>query len=121
MILRRVMFSSIDVMIDKIENMLSQDKYEDFEVSDRLSKDSISIVPDPGAVKIYIPKSMEYSQFEIEDYIRVSMRFIRVSTVFDRGYYILSLSNHILPNQLYDLIRYIIDEGGFCTILDNQI
>lgn len=112
-------FSIFNKMIEEIKKKLVSDGVEDFEVSQKIPKDSISITGDIKNIKIYIPMDLEYSQIKIEDFIRKLSKFNRCSTSLDRNIFVMKLSDNLTIQQYIKLVEYIVDEEGYCTILDN--
>jgi len=120
-VLRQKNTNKIDqIMIKRITSKLDQDKVLDYEVSDKIPKDVISIYPDLNEVKIYVPEELDYAQYEIDDFMRVLARFVKVNVDFDKKFYIITLSGTLQFNQLIKLIEFIIEKEEFCTILTNK-
>jgi hypothetical protein len=105
-------------MTDKLIEKLGQMGVVDYEVSDQVPKDVISITSDPKSVKIYIPEDMEDSQYELEDCIRGINKFVRSQVTTERGFFVMKLIGMLTLIQLAKIIEHITDEEGFCTILD---
>lgn len=105
-------------MITRLTEKLDRDHVEDYEVTDRIPKDVISVTADPTSLKIYIPRDYEYSQFGIDDFIRSQVSHIRTTVTLDRNIYVMKLSGSLTFDQYYKLVRYIIDEEEFCSILE---
>ena len=112
-------FSIFNKMIEEIKKKLESDGVEDLEVSQKIPKDSISITGDIKNIKIYIPMDLEYSQIKIEDFIRKLSKFNRCSTSLDRNIFVMKLSDNLTIQQYIKLVEYIVEEEGYCTILDN--
>lgn len=105
-------------IINKVVEKLDREGIEDYEVSDRIPNDVISITAENlNGVRIYIPEEMEYSQFEIDDYIRKQAKFVRTNTTQERKFFIMKLTGTLTQPQYYNIIKWIIEEQGFCTIL----
>jgi len=117
-ILRQVNFSS-NYLIGKLTDKLEKDDIEEYEVDDSIPSDSISIKCDLNHPEIYLPKDFEYSQYDIEDFIRSMVPYMRVNIELDRNIYRLSLNGRLNENQFYKLIKHIIEENEFCTLLEN--
>lgn len=116
---KRKLFSFSGNMVEKIVDKLEKDGLEDYEVSDRIPKDVISITTDLKDIRIYIPLDLDYSQYEIDDEIRKNARFLRTKTILDRNIYEMTLIGGTLTfSQYYNVVKYIIKEQGFCTLLD---
>lgn len=119
-ILRLRHFSDLQTrkMITKLTEKLDKDRIGDYEVSSKIPNDVISIYPDPSSIKIYIPRDLEYSQYEIDDTIRSLAPHIRTNTSLERNIYVMKLSGSLTFDQIYKLIRNIIDSEEFCAIVD---
>lgn len=114
---RKKLFSSN--MIEKLVDKLEKDRLEDFEVSNRIPKDVISITTDLKDIRIYIPTELDYAQYEIDDEIRRNAKFLRTKIILDRNIYEMTLIGGTLTfSQYYNVVKYIIKEQGFCTLLD---
>ena len=106
-------------MIDKIIEYLDKNDVEDYGVEKKIPLDSISILPDPDSVKIYIPREFEYSQYDIDDCVRSLVPHARTSTKYDRNIYIMKISIPLKLDQYCKLVKYIAEEWEFCTILED--
>lgn len=114
-IIRECRFSSI---ADDVEKKLIEEDIEDFEVGNKISKENITITSDLGNLKIYIPEDLDYFQYDLDDFIRNLASFSRTNTEFDRNIYIMTISRRLTENQYYKLVKYIISETKYCTILE---
>lgn len=120
-ILRRRHFSlTNEQMIDKLVEKLDSSYVEDYEVSDKIPRDDISISIDDSVPTIYIPTDLEFSQYDIDDFIRSMAPHLRTNTRLDRNIYIMNVSGKLDLNQLYKLVKFIIEIGDFCTIIDKE-
>lgn len=117
-ILRQQNFSLGFGISKKIGERLEKEHYQDFDISTRIPNDSISITANLGSVEIYIPEEFEYSQYEIDDFLRNLVPFIRTSIDQDRNMYIMTLSKPLTEDQYFKLVKYIIDANEFCVIID---
>lgn len=120
-ILRQLNFSSIKLMVDKLKEKLAKDGIEDFEVIDKLPNDTISIAPDAMETKIYVPKHLDYTVDDIEYNIKHISKFVRVRVIYDRGFYIIAVSGQLSTTELEKITKYIIEEEGFVTLLENKL
>ena len=118
-ILRQKTYSQSN-FVKKISDKLDNDKYLDYEVSDRIPKDSLGISADLNHLEIYIPESMEFDQYYIDDYIRENIPFSRTTVRFDRNIYVMTISRKLTEAQYIKLIKYFINEYEFCVIVDNH-
>lgn len=120
-ILRRRHFSlTNEQMIDKLVEKLDSSYVEDYEVSDKIPRDDISISIDNSVPTIYIPTDLEFSQYDIDDFIRSMSPHLRTNTRLDRNIYVMNVSGKLDLNQFYKLVKFIIDIGDFCTIIDKE-
>ena len=120
-ILRRRHFSlTNEQMIDKLVEKLDSSYVEDYEVSDKIPRDDISISIDDSVPTIYIPTDLEFSQYDIDDFIRSMAPHLRTNTRLDRNIYVMNVSGKLDLNQLYKLVKFIIEIGDFCTIIDKE-
>lgn len=120
-ILRRRHFSLInEQMINKLVEKLDSNFVEDYEVSDKIPRDDISISIDNSTPTIYIPTDLEYSQYDIDDFIRSMAPHLRTTTKLDRNIYVMTVSGKLDINQLFKLIKFIIDIGDFCTLINKK-
>ena len=120
-ILRRRHFSlTNEQMIDKLVEKLDSSYVEDYEVSDKIPRDDVSISIDNSVPTIYIPTDLEFSQYDIDDFIRSMAPHLRTNTRLDRNIYVMNVSGKLDLNQLYKLVKFIIEIGDFCTIIDKE-
>lgn len=106
-------------MIEDITKQLDNTGVEDYEVENKIPLDTISVIANPKSVKIYIPREFEYSQYDIDDFIRSLIPHARTKTVYDRNIYVMSVSTSLSLIQYCKLIKYISEEWEFCTIINN--
>ena len=119
-ILRTARFSIANNMVKNITAKLDRDGIDDYDVANSIPSDSISITSDLKDTKIYIPTDFEYSQFEIDDYIRSMVSYMRPTTTYDRNIYVMKLSGRLSETQYYKLVKYIATEHEFCVIIDKD-
>lgn len=106
-------------MIPEITEILDKDDIEDYEVENKVPKDVISIsVDEGGKVKIFLPKDYEYSQYDIDDFIRTLYPHYRTTTTTEGRIKIMKPSGDMDAKKIAKLIEYIIEENEFCTIVD---
>lgn len=118
-ILKSKCFSAKD-MVSKLVARLEHDGIEDFDVSDKIPKDSISVNADLNNLLVYIPFDLEYSQYGIDDFIRSMVPYLRTSTTLDRDIYKMKLSGKLTEAQYVKLIKYIIEEEEYCVIINDE-
>ena len=108
-------------MIDRITKKLDLAGLDDYDVTSRIPKDSISITSDLGNLKIYLPYEYEYSQYDIDDYIRGLSGCFKTKTVRDGDIYVMTVSGgRFNETQYFKLLKYIIEENEFVTILEEE-
>ena len=107
-------------MIEKVINNLEKGGVEDYEVVRKIPTDVISIVFDLHAPVIYIPKDYEYSQYDIDDFIRSLVPYARTKTVYDRNIYVMRISSPLKPEQFSKIVKFIVEEWEFCSIVINE-
>lgn len=118
---RQKLYSTIKkAMIDRVVNKLEKTGYEDFDVVSRIPADSISVNSDLQNLKVYLPKEFEYSQYDIDDFIRALPGYIRTKTVLDRDIYVMTVTGRINEEQYCRLLKYIIDENAFVAIINDE-
>jgi hypothetical protein len=117
-VLREKLYSNN--FLERITENLDRSGIDDYEVSDSIPGDYISITADPINTKIYVPIELEYSQYDIEDFLRSVAPFIRTRTIFDRNVFILSLSGKLTDAQYIKVVKFIIENEEFCVIIDEQ-
>lgn len=114
-------FSGNQQMIDRITKKLDNAGLDDYDVASKISKDSISITSDLGNLKLYLPYEYEYSQYDIDDFIRGMSGAFRTKTVPDGDIYVMTVYGGRLNEiQYFKLLKYLIEENEFVTILENN-
>lgn len=107
-------------MIDRITKKLDSAGLDDYDIATRIPEDSISVTSDLANLKIYLPREYEYSQYDIDDFIR-GLGMFRTKTVPDGDIYIMTVSGGRLNEmQYFKLLKYIIEENEFITILEED-
>ena len=91
------------------------DKNYDVDLS--IPDDVMSVNLDLDHMEIYIPLEFEYSQYTIDNDIRKIASYLRTDVRLDRDIYIMSLSSKVTFDQYYKIIKAIIREEGFCSIV----
>lgn len=119
--LKRRYFSSLpgEKMIEKVTERLDRENIEDYEVSNKIPNDVISVDSNLASLSVYLPTDFEYSQYDIDDFIRSIVPHMRTNTRLDRNIYIMKFSSPITLDQYYKLIKFIIELEGFCTLIQS--
>lgn len=118
MIIIRQKAFSIQSTLDEIKNRLNREGICDFDISQTIPRDCISLTTDLKNLTIYLPDELEYSQFGIESFIRSMIPYARTTTSADRDLYIMKLHGKLTLAQYIKLVKYIIEDSEFCVILD---
>jgi hypothetical protein len=104
-------------MLNKITAKLDQEREDNYDVDLNIPDDVISVNLDLDHMEIYIPLEFEYSQYTIDNDIRKIASYLRTDVRLDRDIYIMSLSSKVTFDQYYKIIKAIIREEGFCSIV----
>lgn len=110
--------NSSDV-IRKATESLEKERTYDYEVSDKVSKDFISISGNLGNLEIWIPEEFEFSQYSIDDFIREMLPFAYTNVRQELGLYKMSVKGKLTQTQYTKLLRHIIKEAEFVVLVDN--
>ena len=120
-VLRQRLYSGNRPMIDRITKKLDFAGLDDYDIAQRIPKDSISITSDLGNLKIYLPYEYEYSQYDIDDFVRGLSGSFRTKTVRDGDTFVMTISGGRWTEiQYFKLLKYIIEENEFVTILEEE-
>lgn len=115
-ILRQNCFS----MIDNITNKLDREGIEDYGTDSSIPNDVISITTNLQDLKIYFPPDFEYSQYDIDDFIRSMVPYMRTTTILDRNIYVMKLSGKLNETQYYKLVKFIIKSEGSIVLIEEE-
>lgn len=103
-------------IMENLVDRLDRAGYDDYEISDEISTDSITLTSDN---KIYIPGDLDYMQYKIDDFLRKENRFIRTRIEqVSRNLLCMNITGTLTEPKLFHLAAYIIDEEGFITLLE---
>lgn len=105
-------------VLKKLTDKLDSERVYDYDVEHVIPKDEISVDTNLKEIEVTLPSSNDYAQFEIDDYIRSLVPFIRVTTKTERNVTVMKVRGSLSQEQLYKLVKYIIKSQGFCVILD---
>ena len=118
-VLRQRLYSRNRIMIDRITKKLDNAGLDDYDVDSRIPGDSISVSSDLGNLKIYIPHNIEYFKYDLDDFIRGLSGVLRTKTSLDGDVYEMSVyGGRLTEDQYFKLLKYIIEEEEFVTILE---
>lgn len=109
-----------NVMLNKITTKLDQEREDNYDIDLSIPGDVISVNLDLDHMEIYIPTEFEYSQYTIDNKIRSIASYLRTDTRLDRDIYIMSLTSRVTFDQYYKIIKAIIKEEGFCSIVNKD-
>lgn len=119
MIIVRSKYFSTSAM-DRIVNKLEAGGIDDFEVSKVIPRDCISLTTNPKNLQVYFPVEFEYFQYEVDDFIRSMVPFLRTTTMLDRNIYIMKLHGQLTETQYIKLVRFIIEEEDYCVLVTDD-
>lgn len=120
-LLQQRSFSGNRGMIDRITKKLDALDFEDYDISTKIPKDSISISSDLGNLKIFLPSDYEYSQYDIDDFVRGLSSHLKTKTVEEDDLYVMSiLGGRLTEAQYFKLAKFIMEENEFITFLENR-
>lgn len=105
-------------VVSKATEALDKEKIYDYEVSDKIKKDCISINSDLGNLEIWIPREYEFSQYSIDDCIRDMLPYAYTTVREERGMFKMSVKSRLNPTQYTNLLKTIIKESEFVNIIE---
>ena len=113
-------YSTSAKVIQEITERLEKEKEYDYSVESKIPKDAISITANLSSLEIYIPRDFEFSQYNIDDFLREILPYAYSDTRLEQGGITkMTIKGAKLTiSQYYKLIKFIIKEGEFCVILD---
>lgn len=117
-ILREKTYSS--TLLNHLNFELGRSGYSDYDISSSIPEDQISLTTDLNKLEIYVPVNLEYSQYSISDFLRTMSPTLRTKTVLDRNIFILTVLGRLTEAQYIKLVKNIINQEEFCTIIDNE-
>lgn len=103
------------------EKKLEGHNIYDYEVSLSISRDNISVTKDLSKFKVYFPLGLEYNQYEVSDLIRLSQPGVRTNTEQEYDMVTLSTTGPITEATFFKVLKKIIENEGFVTIVDESI
>lgn len=115
------LYSRNRVMIDRITKKLDNAGLDDYDIDSRVPGDSVSVSSDLGNLRIYIPHNIEYFKYDLDDFIRGLSGVLRTKTILDGDVYTMSVyGGRLTEDQYFKLLRFIIEEEEFVTILEEE-
>ena len=113
-------FSASTRVIQEVTQRLEKEKEYDYSVESKIPKDAISLTANLGNLEIYIPRDFEFSQYNIDDFLREILPYAYSDTRMEAGGVTkMTIKGAKLTTaQYYKLIKFILKEGEFCVILD---
>ena len=112
--------SKNEAMLNKITAKLDTEREYNYDVDPAIPDDVISVNLDLNNLEIYIPTEFEYTQYTIDNKIRQIGSYLRTETKLDRDIYIMTVTSKVTFDQYYKIIKFIIKEEGFCSIVNNK-
>ena len=113
-------YSSSSFTIQKASESLDKEKIFDYEVSDKVSKDNISISGNLGNLEIWIPKEFEFTQYSIDDFIRELLPSAYTNVRFESNIFKMSVKGKFTIPQYVKLLKHIIKETEFVVMVDED-
>lgn len=110
-------YSSSSEVIQKATQNLEKDRVYDYEVSDKISKEFISISGNLGNLEIWIPQEFEFTQYSIDDFIRELLPYAYTNVRFESNVYKMSVKGKLTLTQYIKLLKHIIKEAEFVVIV----
>lgn len=104
-------------VIEKTLEKIKAKGIVDVEIEDRIPVDVISINGDLSKIRIYIPEEHEWAQYDIEDWVRNEIKFVRTNVGFDRNIMVMKVNGGITQAQYQKLVEYIAKTYGFCSMI----
>lgn len=109
-----------EAMLKKITEKLDSEREYNYDIDPAIPDDVISVNLDLNNLEIYIPTEFEYTQYTIDNKIRQISSYLRTETKLDRDIYIMTVTSKVTFDQYYKIIKFIIKEEGFCSIVNNN-
>ena len=110
-------YSNSSEVIQKATQTLEKDRVYDYEVSDKISKEFISISGNLGNLEIWIPQEFEFTQYSIDDFIRELLPYAYTNVRFESNVYKISVKGKLTLPQYIKLLKHIIKEAEFVVIV----
>ena len=110
-------YSNSSEVIQKATQTLEKDRVYDYEVSDKISKEFISISGNLGNLEIWIPQEFEFTQYSIDDFIRELLPYAYTNVRFESNVYKMSVKGKLTLPQYIKLLKHIIKEAEFVVIV----
>lgn len=110
-------YSNSSEVIQKATQTLEKDRVYDYEVSDKISKEFISISGNLGNLEIWIPQELEFTQYSIDDFIRELLPYAYTNVRFESNVYKMSVKGKLTLPQYIKLLKHIIKEAEFVVIV----
>lgn len=100
------------------EKKLEGQKILDYEISEEIPKNNISVTKDLGNFKVFFPIDYEFDQYEISDTIRMSQPDVRTNAEREYDIITLSTTKPIKEATFFKVLKKIIEIEGFVTIIE---
>lgn len=102
----------------KTTETLDRERIYDYEVSDRVKKDCVSVGSDLGNLEIWIPRDYEFAQYSIDDCIRDMLPYAYTSVKEEGGIFKMTVRGKLTQTQYIKLLKTIIKETEFVNIIE---
>ena len=105
-------------MLNRISQKLDAEHIDGYDIVDEIPSDSISISGKLAGTEIYLPEGLDYSQYDIDDYIRSLSPGLRTLVSQDRDLYVMKVKGRMTETQYIKLIKFIIKKEEVCSIVE---
>ena len=115
------LFSENDTekLFKEIIDDLKRKNIIDVDIDNKLvPRDCVGVTGDLRSVKIYLPEDEEYLQYEVEDWIRKTIKLARTNITFECNVLAIKVMTPMTKVQYRSLIEYLVKEFGFCSLLN---
>lgn len=105
-------------MLDRISQKLDAEHVDGYDIVDEIPSDCISISGKLDKTEIYLPEGLDYSQYDIDDYIRSLSPGLRTQVSPERDLYVMKIKGRLTEAQFIKLIKFIIKKEEVCSIVE---
>lgn len=106
--------------LEKIEDKLQAGKIFDYDVQSKIPADCVSVSANLHDTVVYIPDDFDYFQYDLQSFIRKNVPGIFIQVAKEKEVTVLKLHGTVNIARYVGLIRYIIENEEFCSIIDPE-
>ena len=103
--------------IQKLTNNFNRERIDSYDISSSIPQDAVSINADLDNVEIYFPEENEYFQYDVDSFLRKSLPSVRQQIDQEDDFTIMRFFGKLRFDQYYKLVKFIIEENGYCVIV----